>query len=134
MISAFRPCVARCLRRSGLRLGALAPIHHSDQGVQYTAFDYTYLLLQRQVRISMADTGGPTQNGLAERFSHTLKEELVNYADWHSFDEAYADIRHWLDVEYNVHRIHSALDYAIPAVVDARWGKMSIQIPVPFLY
>jgi putative transposase len=37
-------------------------IHHSDQGVQYTAFNYTDLLLQNHVRISMADTGEPTQN------------------------------------------------------------------------
>lgn len=108
-------------------------IHHSDQGVQYTAFDYTDLLLENHVRISMADTGEPTQNGLAERFMRTLKEELVNYADWHSFDAAYADIQYWLDVEYNVYRIHSALDYSTPAEVDALWGKSSTRTPCPLL-
>ncbi len=109
-------------------------IHHSDQGVQYTAFDYTTLLHHHQVRISMADVGQPTQNGLAERFMRTLKEELVDYADWHSFDDACTDIQHWLDVEYNIQRIHSALDYATPAEVDARWGKVSIRPPVPLLF
>jgi putative transposase len=108
-------------------------IHHSDQGVQYTAFDYTDLLLQNQVRISMADTGEPTQNGLAERFMRTIKEELVDYADWRTFDEAHADIQHWLEVEYNVCRIHSALDYATPAEVDALWGKSNPKPLVPFL-
>ncbi len=108
-------------------------IHHSDQGVQYTAFDYTDLLLQNQVRISMADTGEPTQNGLAERFMRTIKEELVDYADWRTFDEAQADIQHWLEVEYNVCRIHSALDYATPAEVDALWGKSNPKTLVPFL-
>lgn len=98
-------------------------IHHSDQGVQYTAFDYTDLLRQNQVRISMADTGEPTQNGLAERFMRTVKEELVDYSDWHSFDDAYPLIQHWLEVDYNRLRIHSALDYATPAEMDARWGK-----------
>lgn len=108
-------------------------IHHSDQGVQYTAFDYTDLLHQHHVRISMADTGEPTQNGLAERFMRTFKEELVDYADWHSFDEAQVHIQHWLEVEYNVCRIHSALDYATPAEVDALWGKVSTRTPVPVL-
>jgi len=37
----------------------------------------------------MADTGEPTQNGLAERFMRTLKEELVDYSDWQTFDEAH---------------------------------------------
>lgn len=108
-------------------------IHHSDQGVQYTAFDYTELLLENHVRISMADTGEPTQNGLAERFMRTIKEELVDYADWHSFDDAQADIQHWLEVEYNRFRIHSALAYATPAEVDARWGMAATRTPVPFL-
>jgi transposase InsO family protein len=118
--------------RMALQRGAPS-IHHSDQGVQYTAFDYTDLLLENHVRISMADTGEPTQNGLAERFMRTLKEELVDYADWHTFDEAYAAIQHWLEVEYNFHRIHSALDYATPAEMDALWGKSTPRTLVPFL-
>jgi len=118
--------------RMALRHGTPG-IHHSDQGVQYTAFDYTDLLLGNHVRISMADTGEPTQNGLAERFMRTLKEELVDYADWRSFDEAQAHIQHWLEVEYNVYRIHSALHYATPAEFDAKWGKSSPRTPVPFL-
>lgn len=81
----------------------------------------------------MADTGEPTQNGLAERFMRTLKEELVDYADWHSFDKAQTAIQHWLEVEYNVCRIHSALDYATPAEVDALWGKSFPATFVPFL-
>jgi transposase InsO family protein len=77
--------------------------------------------------------GEPTQNGLAERFMRTIKEELVDYTDWHSFDEAYPHIQHWLEVEYNVFRIHSALDYATPAEIDALWGRSFLKTPVPFL-
>ncbi len=108
-------------------------IHHSDQGVQYTAFDYTDLLLENQIRISMADTGEPTQNGLAERFMRTFKEELVDYADWRGYDDAYPEIQSWLEVEYNTLRIHSALAYATPAEADARWGTMTARTSVPFL-
>jgi putative transposase len=99
--------------------------------VQYTATHYTDLLLY--VRISMAVTGEPTQNGLAERFMRTIKEKLVDYADWKDFDEAQAHIQRWLEVEYNVLRIHSALNYATPAERDALWGKSSPRTLVPFL-
>lgn len=133
---ALRRDLSKELTLSALRMAlphGTPGIHHSDQGVQYTAFDYTDLLLENDVRISMADTGEPTQNALAERFMRTLKEELVDYADWHSFDEAQAAIQHWLEVEYNVCRIHSALDYATPAEVDALWGTSHTRTFVPFL-
>jgi len=43
--------------------------------------------LTDNVRIP-ADTDEPTQNGLAERFMRTLKEELVDYSNWQTYDEA----------------------------------------------
>jgi putative transposase len=52
-------------------------IFHSDQGSQYSAWLHTELLLQAKVKISMSDQGKPMQNGLAERFMRTLKEEHV---------------------------------------------------------
>jgi putative transposase len=133
---ALRRDLSKELTLSALRMAlqhGTPCIHHSDQGVQYTAFDYTVLLLQHRVRISMADTGELTQNGLAERFMRTLKEELLDYADWHNFDEAYQHIQHWLEVEYNTCHIHSALNYATPAEMDALWGKLLLRTPVPFL-
>lgn len=133
---ALRRDLTKELTLSALRMAlqhGTPRIHHSDQGVQYTAADYTEILRDNHIRISMADTGEPTQNGLAERFMRTIKEELVDYADWHSFDEAYPHIQHWLEVEYNVCRIHSALDYATPAEIDALWGRSSLRTPVPFL-
>jgi transposase InsO family protein len=133
---AFRRDLTKELTRSALRMALQhgAPgVHHSDQGVQYTAFDYTALLLENHVRLRMADTGEPTQNGLAERFMPTLKEDRVDYADWHTFDEAYAAIQHGREVEYTICRIHSSLNYATPAEGDALWGKSSSRTLVPCL-
>ena len=87
-------------------------IFHSDQGSQYSAWLHTDMLDSAGVRISMSDRGKPTQNGIAERFMRTLKDEHVDYAD---FQDAHRQIAHWLEVEYNTQRIHSALDYATPA-------------------
>ena len=90
-------------------------IFHSDQGSQYSAWLHTDRLDTAGIRISMSDKGKPTQNGIAERFMRTLKEEHVDYADYIDFQDAQRQIADWLEVEYNTRRIHSALDYATPA-------------------
>ena len=52
-------------------------IHHSDRGVQYASSDYTDLLEQGEIQISMSRRGNPYDNARAERFMRTLKEEQV---------------------------------------------------------
>jgi putative transposase len=94
-------------------------IFHSDQGAQYTAWRHTQRLTFLGVQISMADTGQPTQNGLAERFIGILKQEHVDYAEYDDYDDAFRQLKHWLEVEYMTERIHSALDYLTPAEFEA---------------
>jgi transposase InsO family protein len=89
-------------------------IFHSDQGSQYAAWLHTDSLAALGVHISMSDKGRPMQNGIAERFMRTLKDEYVDYADYADFADAKRQIADWLEVEYNTQRIHSALDYATP--------------------
>jgi putative transposase len=94
-------------------------IFHSDQGSQYTAWRHTQRLLWLGVRISMADTGQPTQNGLAERFIGILKQEHVDFTEYEDFDDAFHQLQQWLEIEYMTERIHSALDYQTPAEFEA---------------
>ena len=101
-------------------------VFHSDQGAQYTANLHVALLHEAEVAVSMADVGSPTQNALAERFMRTLKEEHVAYADYDDFDDAYGQLKHWLEVEYMHERIHSALDYQTPAEFE-----VACQPPLP---
>ena len=90
-------------------------IFHSDQGSQYSAWLHTDMLDAAHIRISRSDRGKPMQNGIAERFMRTLKEEHVDDADYTDFPDAMRQIPLWLEVEYNTQRIHSALHYATPA-------------------
>lgn len=90
-------------------------LFHSDQGSQYAAWAHTERLLERGVQISMSDKGSPTQNGLAERFMRTVKEEHVDYADYADFEDAYRQVQHWLEVTYMTERVHQALHYVTPA-------------------
>ena len=101
-------------------------IHHSDQGSQYATPDYTYLLPET-TQVSMSAVGQPTENGLAERFIRTLKEEHIDYSDYRDFDDAFQQLAHWLEIEYMTERIHSALGYLTPAEFEA---DVTIQQPI----
>lgn len=94
-------------------------IFHSDQGVQYAAWEHTELLRNAGCQISMAEVGQPTQNALVERFIRTFKEEHLDYAEYAHFDDAERQIRHWLEVTYMTERIHSALGYLTPTEFEA---------------
>jgi putative transposase len=52
-------------------------VHHSDRGVQYASKDYTKLLENHGVTISMSRRGSPWDNAMCESFLKTLKYEQV---------------------------------------------------------
>jgi transposase InsO family protein len=52
-------------------------VHHSERGVQYASLDYTSLLKEQGVRISMSRRGNAYDNAQAESFMKTLKYEEV---------------------------------------------------------
>lgn len=96
-------------------------IHHSDQGVQYAATEYVAALKAQQVQISMAAVGKSQENPFAERLNRTLKEEEVDLSEYLGFNEAFAQIGHFIEQVYQHKRIHSALGYLTPAEFETQW-------------
>ncbi len=90
-------------------------VHHSDQGVQYASDDYTGLLKENEIQISMSRQGNPYDNAKAESFIRTLKMEEVYMYEYENIEEAYNRIGHFLEEVYNQKRLHSALGYVPPA-------------------
>ncbi|MCI0718953.1 MAG: IS3 family transposase [Acidobacteria bacterium] len=90
-------------------------VHHSDRGVQYASADYTGLLGQHGIRISMSRTGNPYDNAKAESFIKTLKYEEVYRQEYRDLAEARVSIGRFLEKTYNQKRLHSALGYRPPA-------------------
>jgi putative transposase len=88
--------------------------HHSDRGVQYASNDYTGLLKERGVRISMSRSGNPYDNATCESFMKTLKYEEVYRQEYRDLAEARACIERFLEKVYNGKRLHSALGYLPP--------------------
>jgi putative transposase len=86
-------------------------IHHSDRGVQYASGEYTELLEECGILISMTRRGNPYDNARAERFMRTLKEEEVYGASYLNLEDARSRI---LQQAYNRQKLHSALRYLTP--------------------
>jgi putative transposase len=100
------------LKERNWKVGEL--IHHSDQGVQYASLEYTQILKQREILISMSRRGNPYDNARAERFMRTLKEEEVYGRDYQDLEDARSRIGEFLEQAYNRQRLHSALSYLTP--------------------
>lgn len=90
-------------------------VHHSDRGVQYASRDYTAILQQHGVQISMSRTANPWDNAACESFMKTLKWEEVDRSEYRNLPEAVARIGEFLEEIYNHKRLHSALGYCPPA-------------------
>ena len=129
ILDAFsRSCVGWALQRSleaALVLEALhmalrrrrpqpGLVHHSDRGVQYASRDYTQVLGQHGIRISMSRRGNVYDNSLAESFIKTLKYEEVYRTEYRNLEEAKASMQQFLEKIYNQKRLHSALGYRPP--------------------
>ena len=110
-------------------------IHHSDQGLQYASDAYVNLLKSHQVQISMATVGKAEENGYAERFMRTIKEEEVDLSDYRDFNDALHQIGYFIQDVYMTKRIHSSLGYLTPAEFeDSYWSSTTQAVleRVPF--
>ena len=95
---------------------ATPDIHNSDQGSQFTSIEYTDILKQKNVQISMDGQGRCFDNIFTERLWRTVKYEEIYLKDYASFAEAEISIKKYFHT-YNTERLHQALNYQTPAEV-----------------
>jgi len=85
----------------------------TDRGPQYESESFRESMKILGVRQEFIAINTPEQNGHMESFHKTLKREYVWTRDFQSFQEAAEAIQEAY-IDYNQHRIHSALGYLAP--------------------
>ncbi len=88
-------------------------IVNTDQGSQFSAEEFTRVVLEAGCKLSMDGRGAWRDNVFVERLWRSLKYERVYLKAYDSVSAARADIAEYL-AWYNTHRCHSSLERATP--------------------
>ena len=88
-------------------------IFNTDQGSQFTSKDFTDVLKDAGVKISMDGKGRWMDNIFIERLWRTLKYECIYLHAFETGSETRRGITRWVD-KYNNHRPHSSLGGLTP--------------------
>jgi putative transposase len=109
--------VSFCIQalRSALRIGK-PEIFNSDQGCQFTSTDFTGLLKQEGITISMDGKGRALDNIIVERLWRSVKYEEVYIKDYEQGADAYEGLGGYFDF-FNDKRPHQSLGYRTPSAV-----------------
>lgn len=90
-------------------------IHHSDRGIQYCSHEYTDLLKEHGVSISMGEAGNPYDNAIAERVNGILKTEFLLDSTFADLAAATKAAREAI-ATYNDVRPHMSIGYQTPSL------------------
>ena len=88
-------------------------IFNTDQGCQFTSLDFTGLLKDHGIQISMDGTGCWRDNVLVERLWKSVKYEEIYLHAYDSVNEATRGLERYFTL-YNQQRPHSSLDDKTP--------------------
>jgi len=91
----------------------LPEIFNTDQGSQFTSEDFTSILEDSKVAISMDGKGRWMDNVFVERLWRSLKYEEVYLKAYDSVADARTSIASWIEF-YNYERPHQSLGYRTP--------------------
>ena len=95
---------------------------HSDQGAQYTAYDFRRLLRDLNVRQSLSNPGTPHDNAVAESFFSTFKREELSHNCYHSLEELEKTVADYIDF-YNRKRPHRKLKLRTPDQCELEYSR-----------
>jgi putative transposase len=88
-------------------------IFNSDQGAQFTSTDFTQLLRDHEILISMDGRGRALDNIFVERLWRSVKYEDVYLKRYERMPELWAGLNEYFSF-YNEKRKHQSLDYLTP--------------------
>ncbi len=89
--------------------GVLPRFVHSDQGVEYNCHDYTKLITDLGINLSMSKKASPWENGYQESFYDNFKTDLGLEFDRFDSIGHFVEAIHQTINYYNRRRIHTSL-------------------------
>src|SRR3989338_169368 len=104
-------------------------IFNTDQGCQFTSQEFTSVLLDRGIQISMDGRGRALDNIFVERLWRTVKYEDVYLRGYQNIPEAQEGLRNYFDY-YNMQRRHSSLEHKTPWVIFSGLERLELQAGV----
>ncbi len=106
-----------CIRALNKALEIGKPeIFNTDQGSQFTSSNYTGILEDNQVRISMDGKGRALDNIFIERLWRSLKYEDIYLKSYETGKALYSGLQNYF-MFYNFERIHQGLQYRKPGEI-----------------
>lgn len=100
----------------------LPEIFNTDQGSQFTSDDFTGILLEKKIDISMDGRGRALDNIFVERLWRSVKYEEVYLRDYQSGQETKEGLTRYFTY-YNQKRLHQSLAYKTPYEVHYSGSK-----------
>lgn len=88
-------------------------IFNTDQGSQFTSTDFTNVLIDNNIQISMDGKGRWVDNVFVERFWRSMKYEDIYLKAYENVKELKTGLTEWCS-KYNKERQHQSLDYKTP--------------------
>ncbi len=80
---------------------------HSDQGSQFSSYDWQDFLREHRLKASMSRRGNCHDNAVAESFFQLLKRERIRRKTYADREEARQDVFDYIEMFYNPKRRHS---------------------------
>ncbi|ECI6488825.1 IS3 family transposase [Salmonella enterica subsp. enterica] len=97
-----------------------AVLVHSDQGSQYTSYEWQSFLKSHGLEGSMSRRGNCHDNAVAESFFQLLKRERIKKKIYGTREEARSDIFDCIEMFYNSKRRHGSSDKMPPTEYENR--------------
>ena len=91
-------------------------VFNTDQGSQYTSTEFTKILIDAGIQISMDGRGRCLDNVWVERLWRTVKQEEVYIRDYIDGIDAHQGLGKYFGF-YNEERLYSSLEYRSPGLI-----------------
>ena len=96
---------------------------HSDQGSQYSSYDWQDFLKAHNLQPSMSRRGNCHDNAVAESFFQLLKRERIRRRIYKDREEARRDVFDYIELFYNPKRRHGYCNRLSPIDYERQYGE-----------